>query len=89
MSTIQTRNKMADKIHENLFSFVANAQLFDKLRADWRIANVNHGCQHRSCFQIFTRIVVILTKQLQFLLVIIAKMNSETMVYGPPLIWFC
>ena len=29
MSTIQTRNKRADKIHENQFYFVANAQLFD------------------------------------------------------------
>ena len=30
MSKIQTRNKMADKIHENKFYFVANAQLFDR-----------------------------------------------------------
>ena len=29
MSTIQTRNKMDDKIHQNQFYFVANAQLFD------------------------------------------------------------
>jgi len=29
MSKIQTRNKMADKKHENQFSFVANTRLFD------------------------------------------------------------
>ena len=29
MQKIQTRNKMADKMHENQFYFVANAQLFD------------------------------------------------------------
>ena len=29
MSKIQTKIKMADKIHENRFYFVANAQLFD------------------------------------------------------------
>ena len=29
MSTIQTRNMMDDKIHQNQFSFVANAHLFD------------------------------------------------------------
>ena len=29
MSTIQTRNKMDDKIYKNQFYFVANAQLFD------------------------------------------------------------
>ena len=29
MSKIQTRIKMADKIHENQFDFVSNAQLFD------------------------------------------------------------
>ena len=29
MSTIQTRNKMADKIHGNKFYLVADAQLFD------------------------------------------------------------
>ena len=29
MSTIQTRNKMADTIHRNQFYFVANAQLFN------------------------------------------------------------
>ena len=29
MSTIQTRNKMDDKIHQNQFNFEANAQLFD------------------------------------------------------------
>ena len=34
MSTIQTRNKMDDKIHQNQFYFVANAQLFDRSETD-------------------------------------------------------
>ena len=37
MSTIQTRNKMDDKRHQNQFYFVANAQLFDSSERQNRI----------------------------------------------------
>ena len=67
ISTIHTRNKMANKIHENQFNFVANAQLFD-------------NPEHTSLllFRFPSKSSDILTKQLQFLLMIIANTNSET-----------
>ena len=65
MSTIQTRNKMDEKIHKNLFYFVANVQLY--------YLTVQNRLKYRQC-----QTSDMLTKQMQFLLMNIANMNSET-----------
>ena len=78
MSTIQTRNKMDDKIHQNKFYFVANAQLFDSSESNEMSSISNMAVNIAAAFHIFIQIIGMLTKQLQFLLINIANMNSET-----------
>ena len=62
MSTIQTRNKMDDKIYQNQFYFVANAQLFDSSESNEISPMSNMAVLH-----IFIQIIghaKLLTKQL-------------------------
>ena len=70
MSTIQTRNKMDDKIHQNQVYFVTNAQLF--------YSSESNEISPISITAVNIAAADILTKELQFLLMNIANMNSET-----------
>ena len=60
MSTIQTRNKMDDKIHQNQFYFVANAQLFDSSESNEISPMSNTAVNIAAAFHIFTQITTIL-----------------------------
>ena len=53
MSTIQTRNKMDDKIHQNQFYFVANAQLFDSSESNEISPMSNMAVNIAAAFHIF------------------------------------
>ena len=57
MSTIQTRNKMDDKIHKNQFYFVTNAKLFDSSES-YEIAPIsNTAVNIAAAFHIFIQII--------------------------------
>ena len=53
MSTVQTRNKMDDKIHQNQFYFVANAQLFDSSESN----EISPMSNLAAAFHIFIQII--------------------------------
>ena len=53
MSTIQTRNKMDDKIHQNQLYFVANAQLFDSSESNEISPMSNMAVNIAAAFHIF------------------------------------
>ena len=57
MSTIQTRNKMDDKIHENLFYFEANAQLVDMSESNEISPMLNTAVKIVAAFHIFIQII--------------------------------
>ena len=57
MSTIQTRNKMDDKIHENQFYFVANVQLFDRSESTEISPMSNTAVNIAAAFHIFVQII--------------------------------
>ena len=57
MSTIQTRNKMDDKIHQNKFNFVANAQLFDSSESNEISPMSNTAVNIAAAFHIFIQII--------------------------------
>ena len=57
MSTIQTRNKMDDKIHPNQFYFVANAQLFDSSESNEISPMSNTVVNIAAAFHIFIQII--------------------------------
>ena len=78
MSTIQTRNKKAGKIHKNQFYFVANAQLYDNSEQTEESPMSNTAVNIAAAFTFLFELSDMLTKQLQFLLMIIANTNSET-----------
>ena len=78
MSTIQTRNKMDNKIHENQFYFVANAQLFDSSEQTEISPMSNMAVDIAAAFTFSSKSLDMRTKQLHFLLMNIANMNSET-----------
>ena len=79
MSTIQIRNKMNDEIHENQFYFMANAQLFDSSESTEILPMSNMAVNIAVFFFTFSsKSSDMRTKQLQFLLMNIANMNSET-----------
>ena len=78
MSTIQARNKIDDKIHHNQFYFVANAQLFDSSEQTEILPMSNMAVNIAAAFTFSSKSLDMLTKQLHFLLMIIANMNSET-----------
>ena len=79
MSTIQIRNKMNDEIHENLFYFMANAQLFHSSESAEILPMSNMAVNIVVFFFTFSsKSSDMRTKQLQFLLMNIANMNSET-----------
>ena len=81
MSTIQTRNKMDDKIHKNQFYFVANAQLFDSSESDKISPMSNMAVNIAAGFTFSSKSSDILTKQLEFLLMNIANIDSETSTF--------
>ena len=78
MSTIQTRNKMADKRHENQFYLVANAQLFDSSEQTEVSPMSTMAVNITGTFHQNHWTYNILTKPMQFVLMIIANKNSET-----------
>ena len=78
MSTIQTRNKMGDKIHQNQFNFVANAQLFDSSESNEISPMSNTAVNIAAAFTFSSKSLDMPTKQLEFLLMNIANMNTET-----------
>ena len=55
MSTIQTRNKMDDKIYQNQFYFVANAQLVDSSESNEILLMSNTAVN--IAFHIFIQII--------------------------------
>ena len=58
MSTIQTKNKMANKIHENQFYFVANAQLFDSSEQTVKVSQMSTmAINIVVAFHVFIRII--------------------------------
>ena len=57
MSTIQKRNKMDDKIHQNLFYFVANVQLFDSSESNEISPMSNTAVNIAVAFHIFIQII--------------------------------
>ena len=57
MSTIQTRNKMDEKIHKNLFYFVANVQLFDSSESTEISPMSNTAVNIAAAFHIFIQII--------------------------------
>ena len=80
MSTIQIRNKMDDEIHENKFYFMANAQLFDSSESTEILPMSNMAVNIAVFFFTFSsKSSDMRTKQLQFLLMNIANMNSENL----------
>ena len=78
MSTIQTRNKMDDKIHQNNFYFVTNAQLFDSSESNEISSMSNMAVNIAGARTFSSKSLDMRTKQLQFLLMNITNMNSET-----------
>ena len=72
---------MDDKIHQNQFYFVANAQLFDSSELNEISPMSKTAVNIADAFHIFIQIIGYANytcKQLQFLLMNIANMNSET-----------
>ena len=69
---------MDNKIHENQFYSVANAQLFDNSEQTEISLMSNTADNIAAAFTFSSKSSDILTKQLQFLLIIIATTNSET-----------
>ena len=57
MSTILTRNKMDDKIHQNLFYFVANVQLFDSSESNEILLMSNTAVNIAAAFYISIQII--------------------------------
>jgi hypothetical protein len=57
MSTIQTRNKMDEKIHKNLLYFVTNAQLFDSSESTEISPMSNMAVNIAAAFHIFIQII--------------------------------
>ena len=57
MSTIKTRNKMYNKIHENQFYCVANAQLFDSSELTEKSPMSNTAVNIAAAFHIFIQII--------------------------------
>ena len=57
MSTIQTRNKMDEKIHKNLLYFVTNAQLFDSSESTEISLMSNMAVNIAAAFHIFIQII--------------------------------
>ena len=57
MSTIQKRNKMDDKIHQNQFYFVANAQLFDSSESNEILPMSNTAVNTAAAFHIYIQII--------------------------------
>ena len=57
MSTIQTRNRMDDKIHQNLFYFVDNAQLFDNSESNEISPMSNTAVNIAAAFHTFIQII--------------------------------
>ena len=57
MSTIQTRNKMNDKIHTNQFYFVANAQLFVSSESNEMSPMSSTAVNIAAAFHIFIQII--------------------------------
>ena len=62
MSIIQTRNKMDDKIHKNLFYFVANAQLFDSSESNEISLMSNTAVNIAAAFTFSSKSLDMLTK---------------------------
>ena len=57
MSTIQTRNKMDDKMHQNQFYFVANAQLFDSSESNKILPMSNMAVNIAAAFHIYIQTI--------------------------------
>ena len=57
MSTIQTSNKMDNKIHESQFYFVANAQFIDSLESTEKSPMSNTVVNIADAFHIFIHII--------------------------------
>ena len=57
MSTIQTRNKMDEKIHKNQLYFVTNAQLFDSSESTEISLMSNMAVNIAAAFHIFIQII--------------------------------
>ena len=57
MSTIQTKNKVDDKIHQNQLYFVANAQLFDYSESSEISPMSNTAVNIAAAFYIFIQII--------------------------------
>ena len=57
MSTIQTRNKMDDEIHQNRLYFMANAQLFDSSESNEIATMSNTAVNIAAAFHIFIQII--------------------------------
>ena len=57
MSTIQTRNKMDEKIHKNQLYFVANAQLFESSESTEISPMSNMAVNIAAAFHIFIQII--------------------------------
>ena len=57
MSTIQTRNKMDDKIHQNKLYFVANAQFCDSSASNEILSMSNTAVNIAAAFHIFIQII--------------------------------
>ena len=57
MSTIQARNKMDDKIHQNLFYFVCNARLFNSSESSKISPMSNTAVNIAAAFHIFIQII--------------------------------
>ena len=57
MSTIQTRNKMDDNIHQNQVYFVVNAQLFDSSELNEILPMSNMAVNIAAAFHIFIQII--------------------------------
>ena len=57
MSTIQTRNKMDDKIHQNQFYFVTNVHLFDSSELNEISPMSNMAVNIAAALHIFIQII--------------------------------
>ena len=57
MSASQTRNKMDDKIHQNQYYFVVNAQLFDSSESNEILPMSNTAVNIAAAFHIFFQII--------------------------------
>ena len=57
MSTMQATNKMDDKIHQNQFYFVANAQWFDSAESNEISSISNTAVIIAAAFHIFIQII--------------------------------